>query len=343
MAFAWDIFAEEIGRVGERAAGSIRQRDINKRAEERALRMHGERLKIEEPFKELESERILERQKEIAKERTDLQKGLEDWRGELSRGLDIFAGSEGYQEAIKTARKEGGLSQVAVMRMEDSIMRARKGEIPDMSDFEGLPPFDRLKIMDLLKQNEIIITQSRQKQQALDMEAIELQSKVEAAEKESLVDLNRAQIMAKRFADMRDDLNTKVEKAATEFDEYRTELLTELEDNKKINAKGEAFATIGGKKKLKLIDPDTGEFNEEAVEKFVKKYTRYRGRFKRLGVLRKNVENREEARSEFFGGEPVGKAPEVEVPEEEIQEAMKTGLTREQAIEQYRKFLATKR
>jgi hypothetical protein len=303
MAFAWDLFAEEIGRVGQRAGARVAQRGIDKRAEERAYRMHEEKLQIEQPFKELESEMILERQKELAKERTELQKGLEEWRGLLSRELDIFAGSEGYQKAIETARKEGGLSQVAVMRMEDSIMRARAGELPDLSDFEGLPPFDRLKIMDLLKQNQEIITKSQQKQQDLDMEAMALQN-ASAALVERRAD--RGLIDMQRWLNMRSKLDTAAEKAETTFDKYRTELLGELESNNKINAKGEAFATIGGKKKIKLINPETGEVNEKAKETFVSKYPRYRGRFKRLEVLRENAKARNEARDKFFGGEPTG-------------------------------------
>jgi hypothetical protein len=58
--------------------------------------------------------------------------------------------------------------------------------------------------------------------------------------------------------------------------------------------------------------------------------------------LRKNVENRNVKRDEFFGGAPAGETPEAEMPEEEIRAAMEMGLTREQAIEQYKKFLKTK-
>ena len=91
---------------------------------------------------------------------------------------------------------------------------------------------------------------------------------------------------------------------------------------------------------MSLLD-DAGEVDEEEVKKFVKVHKRYRGRFKRLKELRKNVDIRNEERDEFFGGASIGE--EVEVPEAEIRAAMEMGLTREQAIEQYKKFLATKR
>lgn len=335
MAFAWDIFAEEIGRVGERAAAGVRQRDINKRAEERALRMHEKRLQIEEPFKELESERILDRQKEIATERVELQKGLEEWRGELSRGLDIFAGSEGYQEAMKTARKEGGLSQVAVMRMEDSIMRARKGEVPDLSDFEGLPPFDRLKIMDLLKQNQMIMTETQQKQQKLDNEAMQLQSILQNREE---LARQREQMAGKRGLDIITKLDTGVRDAEEEFSKYRSELLEELTP-KIIDTKGRL--KIGGlvKKNPFLINFKTGDLDQEVLGMLLKKHPRYTFRFQRLLQLQANVMKGQAMRDQFTGAEPT----EAEVPEEEIRAAMEMGLTREQAIEQYRKFLATKR
>ncbi|KKL05925.1 hypothetical protein LCGC14_2601150 [marine sediment metagenome] len=238
------------------------------------------------------------------------------------------------------------------MKMTDSLMRAKAGETVDMSDFEGLDPFDRLQVMDLVKGNNRYVEDFRAREEEREIEYKKLEELIEFRKRQAKsqrqdvltqeqMDMNRAQVMAKRYADMRDDLNTKVEKAATEFDEYRTELFTELEDTNKTNKKGEAFATIGGKKKLSLLD-DAGEINEEAVRKFTKHYPRYRGRFKRLGVLRKNVEVRNRERDEAFGGAPTGQ-PEVEVPEEEIRAAMEMGLTREQAIEQYRKFLATKR
>ena len=88
---------------------------------------------------------------------------------------------------------------------------------------------------------------------------------------------------------------------------------------------------------------DAGEIDEEAVKKFVKAYPRYRGRFARLKVLRKNVEIRNQERDEAFGGAPAEQISEAEIPEEEIQAAMAAGLTREQAIEQYKKFLTTQR
>ena len=299
MAFDWTIFAEEIGKVGERAAAGVRQRGIEKRAEERAYRMHEEKLKIEEPFKELESERILARQKELAQERTELQKGLEEWRGQLSRELDIFAGSEGYQKAIETARKEGGLSQVAVMRMEDSIMRARRGELPDISDFEGLPPFDRLKIMDLLKQNQMIMTTTQQKQQALDMEAQALQSTLDAR--------GRGLVDVKRGLDITTKLETNIEDAEEELGDYFSELMNELAGAKKgskkfIDKKGRLEVT--GRNKDLLFDVETGDFNKGTLDKLYAKYPQYKKRFDRLFRLQANVTKHELIKDQFTPGEP---------------------------------------
>ena len=300
MAFAWDIFAEELGKAGEGLASGIRQRGINKEAEERALRMFEEKQKIEQPFKDLDSDRILERQKEIQAEGVELQKGLEEWKGELSRGLDIFAGSEGYQKAIEKARKEGGLSQVAVMRMEDSIMRARAGEMVNMSDFEGLDPFDRMKVMDLLKQNQMIITNAAQKQQALDREDQELQGEMDARKAGSLVDV-------KRGLDMITDLETNIEDAEGELSDYFSELMNELTGTKKdskkfIDEKGRL--EVRGKNKDKLFDVETGEFNEETLAKLYKKYPQYKKRFDRLRRLQANVAKHQLIKERFAGGEP---------------------------------------
>jgi len=326
MAFAWDIFAEEIGRVGERAGARVAQRGIEKRAEERAYRMHEERLKIEEPFKELESERIVERQKELAREKTELQKGLIEWQGQLSRELDIFAGSEGYQKAIETARKEGGLSQVAVMRMGDSIMRARRGELPDISDFEGLPPFDRLKIMDLLKQNQMIMTTTQQKQQDLDMEAIALQSEIETR--------GRGLVDVKRGLDITTKLETNIEDAEDEFSDYFSELMTEITDKKMgiIDSKGRLH--VKGKNKDVLFNAETGDFNKGTLDKLYAKYPQYKKRFDRLRRLQANVIKHELIKDQFTPGEPT-----EEVPEAWIRTVMeKEGLTREEAIAAYRRF-----
>jgi len=294
MAFAWDIFAEEIGRVGQRAGARVAQRGIEKRAEERAYRMHEERLKIEEPFKELESERIVERQKELARERTELQKGLIEWQGQLGRELDIFAGSEGYQKAIETARKEGGLSQVAVMRMEDSIMRARRGELPDISDFEGLPPFDRLKIMDLLKQNQMIMTTTQQKQQDLDMEAIALQSEIETR--------GRGLVDVKRGLDITAKLATNVEDAEKEFHKHRSELMTELRDRDVIDNKGNF--KVAWKKNPSLIDTKTGEIDQEVLGMLLEKYPVYALRFQRLIQLQGNVMRHHMIREQYTAEAP---------------------------------------
>lgn len=361
--FDWGIFAQEIGKTVDIAVADIDYEEKQKRAEKRQIRISremkdielekfNEKLEIEEPFKIKLDARLQERQSQLVLDREESAKRLAEWQEGFNRQLDIFSGSEGFRKAIKKAQKEGGLSQVAIMKMTDSLMRAKAGETVDMSDFEGLDPFDRLQVMDLVKGNNRYVEDFRAREEEREIEYKKLEELIEFRKRQAKsqrqdvltqeqMDMNRAQVMAKRYADMRDDLNTKVEKAATEFDEYRTELFTELEDTNKTNKKGEAFATIGGKKKLSLLD-DAGEINEEAVRKFTKHYPRYRGRFKRLGVLRKNVEVRNRERDEAFGGAPTGQ-PEVEVPEEEIRAAMEMGLTREQAIEQYRKFLATKR
>jgi len=337
----WSVFAEQLGKTGERLAAGIGQRASEKRAEKRALRVHRERLKIEEPFKELASERILERQKEIEAERVENQKGIIEWQGKLNRGLDIFAGSEGWKKVIEKARKDGGLSQTAIMQMEDVIMRLRRGDVPedrDMAVFEALDAFDRLPIMDLFKQNKMYREKAQRADRELDIENSKLQGIL--ANREA-IDLNREQIMAKRFMDMKRNILGDAEKAETAFNEYRSELLGELEETRKINVKGEAFATILGKKKVKLLD-DMGNINKEAVKEFVKKFKRYKGRFDRLEVLRKAKDRHNAGVEAFFSGAPTGEVSDTEVPEAEIRKGMEMGLTREQAIQFYKDMLAGK-
>lgn len=300
--FDWDIFAKRVGEAGRGAAASIEQRGLNKRAEERALRMHKERLKIEEPFKDLASERILGRQKDIESERIELQKGLIEWQGKLNRGLDIFAGSEGWKKVIEKARKDGGLSQTAIMQMEDVIMRLRRGDVPedrDMAVFEALDAFDRLPIMDLFKQNKMYRDKAQRADRELDIENNKLQGIL--ANREA-IDLNREQLMAQRFMNMKRNIITDVEKAEKNFSEYRSELFNDLEEKGIINAKGEVGAKWFGMEKGSLIDPNTGMVDEEIKDRLLKKYSRYRHRFERLEVLRKAKEQRSRAVEEFFGG-----------------------------------------
>jgi len=75
--FDWTTFAQEVGETFEQASADVRQKGYEKRAEERELRMarekqgialegYEERLKLEEPFKELSDERIKERQEDLA-------------------------------------------------------------------------------------------------------------------------------------------------------------------------------------------------------------------------------------------------------------------------------------
>jgi len=358
----WTTFAQGLDEYFRGVQSDITQRETEKRMEAQQYRMAREmqdisleglskKLDIEEPSKIRAEKRLLENNRMLAEEADQRQRASIEWGEDRNKKLNIFAGSEGWADAIERARKGKDLSEVEIMKMEDAILRAKAGEAVDPSAFEALKPFDRLPLMELLNENNRRVEEHQrimggiQRNITQNEELISYRKQQEriAAEREERLGVSAEQMNIKRWAEMRSKLDTDVEKAATTFDKYRTELFTELEDTNKINAKGEAFATIGGKKKIKLIDPDTGELNEKAVEKFVGKYTRYRGRFKRLKELRGHVETRNQRRDEFFGGEPAGAGAEIEVPEEEIRAAMEMGLTREQAVEQYRKFLATKR
>ncbi len=360
--FDWEGFGEEISKTIGRGISDIQQQEDEKRLEQRQLRIAKEmqnisleglnkKLEIEEPFKKDADARLLKNRQILAEEADGRQRAFIEWQEEFSQGIDIFSGSEGYQKAIEKAQKEGGLSQVSIMKMEESIMRAKAGQPADIAEFDGLNPFDRMKVMDLVKRNNLNIQEHQRKMSEITLrirqndELISYRKNQErlARQREERLVTGAGLALGRQLSAERTRLDTAVEKAEKTFSDFRTELFTELEDTNKINAKGEAFATIGGRKKIKLIDPETGELNEKAVETFVKKYTRYRGRFKRLKELRKSKDVRNERRDEFFGGEPAGKPAEVEVPEAEIRAAMGMGLTREQAIEQYKKFLKTKK
>lgn len=362
MAFDWTGFAEDIGKQVLSIQSGIQQRADEKRAEARQLHMAREmqdisleglskQLDIQEPFKDKADARLLERSRTLANEADQRQRAFAEWSEDRNKKLSMFAGSTGWTEAIKRARAGKDLSEVEIMKMEENILEVIAGKIIDPSAFEALKPFDRIPIMEILNESndEIRKHQEVMSQNALATSRLEelmsyrkRQERI-AAEREERLGVSAEQMSIKRWAEMKGKLDTAVEKAATTFDKYRTELLTELEGNDKINVKGEAFATIGGRKKVKLIDPDTGEVNKEAMEKFVKAYPRYRGRFRRLTELREHVKTRNERRDEFFGGEPAGK-PIEEVSEEGIpagwiENMMKEeGLTREQAIAAYKRF-----
>ena len=359
----WTTFAQGLDEYFRSVQSDITQRETEKRAQTHQLHMAREmqnisleglskQLDIQEPFKKDADARLLANQEKLAGVADQINRDFTMWSEDRDKKLNIFAGSEGWAAAIDRARKGKDLSEIDIMKMEEAIIRVRKGEVVDISAFEALTPFDRLPIMDLLKQNNIRteehqrIMKEIQRNITQNQELISYRKRQEriAAEREVRLGASAEQMSIQRWAAMRGKLDTDVEKAATTFNEYRSELLGELEGANKINAKGEAFATIGGKKKKKLIDPDTGEVNEEAKETFVKRYPRYRGRFKRLDELRRNVGIRNLRRDEFFGGEPAGipTGGEKDIPEAEIQKGMEAGLTREEAIQWYRDMLIGK-
>jgi len=289
----WTTFAQGLGEYFRGVQSDIQQREDEKRKEATQLRMAREmqtisleglskQLDIQEPSKEKASARLLENQQALARTADQINRDFTTWSEDRNKKLNIFAGSEGWADAIDRARKGKGLSEVEIMKMEDAILRAKAGEAVDPSAFEALTAFDRLPIMDLLKQNNIRVEEHQrvigeiQRNITQNQELISYRKRQErlAAEREERLGISAEQMSIQRWAKMRTELDTAVEKAATTFDDYRSELLGELEEADKINAKGEAFATIGGRKKIKLIDPDTGEVNEEAKEEFVKKYPR---------------------------------------------------------------------
>lgn len=322
--FDWTTFAKEIGEDFDKAGAGIRQRAYEKRAEARELRMAREkqgialegleeRLKIEEPFKELSDERIMERQKELAKYGKQLQMQYNEWETTRNRGLDIFSGSEGYQKAIEDARKEGGLSEVAIMKMEGAIMEARAGGLPDISYFEGLQPHARLQIMDLLKQNKQRAEQFQMQKQRLENEALQLQSILQNREE---LRKQREQLGDVRGMAAMNTLNANVDKAEKAHHEGFRELMNDLTEADILKEGKFRVDTPGRLKKdprLPLLDAETGEVNEETLKKLLTKYPNYAPRFKRLFQLQAKVMREHTIRDAFTSEEPTGETGEEAV------------------------------
>ena len=351
--FDWGRFAQSVGRAKAGFVADIQSRQDDKRKlalykEKQKIDLEGlnRELEVREPFKEKADKRIEDRLKEIANFEQDLKEDWLQYESKYKANLEGALFDPMFLEMKSKAVKSGDTAQqTLILGLENEINAVLGGKKEfDPRALKGLSPVatqNMAKISYERSQEKIKVQQADEKIQNDKGQTLALREyRKELARGRALTEQRLAgsavEVSAQRFSAERTRLDTAVEKAETSFDKYRVDLLTELEDTNKINKKGEAFAKIGGATKVSLLD-DAGGINEEAVKKFVKHYPRYRGRFKRLEVLRENVEIRNARRDEFFGGEPANIIRgEADIPEPEIKKGMDLGLTREEASQWYK-------
>ena len=147
MAFAWDIFAEEIGRVGQRAAAGIRQRAADIQIEERAKNLA--RFSKQLDFDALKQE------------------------------LEYKAGFDGLQYSV--SKDLQGMAPEEAQRIQASVIRARSGYPVGAEEFTGLSDLTQAKIADLLRTHGLKSAELKVRQDRIQLERDQIERDVESA------------------------------------------------------------------------------------------------------------------------------------------------------------------
>ena len=346
----WAVFAEEVGKAGETIQRGLQQRDeerkfirLSRAKQEIALKAFNKQLELEYPHREKLNAMLHKQRVELQESLIQSQKdAVEEERG-FKQGLTMFAGSQGWTDAIERARKGSNLDQLQILKIEDSIMRAVNGEEVHESEFDGLMPFDKMTIMQLVHERRV--ARERRKAEALQrQEAIRKLDEVISYRKtqERLAGERIELTRGDKYIRQQDRLVSNLEKSAEKYGAAHRLLMNDLYENKVTTKKG----YVKGKgRNLQLIDVKTGQFNEEAKAQLFETYPNYVLRFQELMTLQGSVMRHQEILQSFIdsGATPqVGEAGEIEVPEAEIEKGMAMGLTREQAIQFYKDMKAGK-
>lgn len=358
----WTTFAQGLGEYFRGVQSDITQRETEERAKKHQLQMAREmqsisleglskQLDIQEPSKIAANNRLLENSRTLAQEADQRQRAFIKWGENRNKKLNIFAGSEGWADAIDRARKGKGLSEVEIMKMEDSILRAKAGEAVDPSAFEALTAFDRLPIMDLLKQNNMRVEEHKikmgeiqrnitQNQELMDYRR--RQEEVRARTEERYV-VSAGEISAQRqeAKDIRREATAK--KDEKEFSDHFSGLMNELMEEKVLNSKGKFRIDTPGRLKKDvrkpLFDPRTGELDQKVLGKLLERHPTFAIKFQRLFQLQGNVMKSQAMRDGVTPQAPQEPTGEAGIPEGWIERIMKLeGLTKEEAIAAYKRL-----
>ena len=204
MAFAWDLFAEEIGKVGERTATGLRQRAADERLEDRLANLAKLRKQLD--FDALKDE------------------------------MEFKAGFDSLQYSVSQDLQ--GLSPEDAERTQASVIRARQGYPVDPNEFVGLSDLNQAKIADVqrtygLKKAELRVKEDRveleQSQLAHDVEVLEERKR--AAKEKEKADAKAKPVDVKREIDIERAFDADIQADEKAFHKHRKELMKELNEN----------------------------------------------------------------------------------------------------------------
>lgn len=327
MAFDWSVFAEEIGKTGERAAAGIRERAASERLEGRLGNLARLRKQIDFDF--LQSE------------------------------LKYKATFDGLQYSIGLDLQ--GMNPEDAERTQSAVIRARQGYPVEPGEFTMLSDLNQAKIADVVRtygteREELKVKQDRVELERDQLAAYEARTeaakeKAEAQAKEKARKEKEGEkkkpVDVKREIDIKRAFNADVEKDEEVFHKHRKELMNELREAKVIEKGGMFRIDTPGRLKKDVRKPlvnKAGELDMEVLGLLLERHEEYTFKFQRLFQLQANVMKSYMIRDEYLPEESTEtkEISDKDIPESEIQKGIAIGLTRKEAIAWYKDMLIGK-
>ena len=336
MAFDWGKFAEKVGGGIERGAGILAGDIMEKGETKRQLETLRKQLEIGEEFKVAAFERLLEGQKKLASHNQQLEKDKTIWQTEYNAGLQQFLGDPGLQKILKKAMTSADpLVQAQATAMQKELDKGMRGEEMDMEIFEGLPQYSRVAINGLYRQNVDRAREFKQREDELKIVGLKLE---ETLEYHKGLQEARESVRERREFTTFKDVQNAIKGTRKDLHDEKREFMQALSDADIITAKGKYRRGVAGLgalwKNKPILDPETGDFDIEVISELLEKYPQFRFRFERIIELDRQLMQYLLLTDAYKKGQE-----EIVIPEEEIKAAMDKGLTREQAISLYEKYL----